>query len=114
MAVVGTFTPTRGHLVVTHFNKIMSQSEMEPAESVAIRHCKGNQVVSKRNSQTEHHNLNLSSHLPQPLNAPAPQKKIIFKIKKAVSTKLIEPLPTYETLIRNGGKQIFRIQKMCK
>ena len=53
----------------------------------------------------------LSQH--DPLQ-PVPQMKKIFKIKKAVSTKILDPLPTYDNLIRNGGKQIFRIQKMPK
>ena len=46
----------------------------------------------------------------------APQMKKIFKIKKAVSTKILDPLPTatYDNLIRNGGKQIFRIHKITK
>lgn len=68
MAVVGTLTPTRNHLMVSNFNKIMSQSEMEPlgAESVAIRDCNGNMVGAKRHSEMDQQHLNFSSHHPQP------------------------------------------------
>lgn len=105
---VGTFTPTRGHMKY----KMMSPSDMEPlgAESAAAAANRDaiNEVGGpKRLSQ--HDQLLLPGQQ-------VPQIKKIFKIKKAVSTKILDPLPThtYDSLIRNGGKQIFRIHKMSK
>lgn len=92
--------------------KIMSPSDMEPlgaesAAAVANRDAIHEVGGPKRLSQ--HDQLLLPGQQ-------APQMKKIFKIKKAVSTKILDPLPTatYDNLIRNGGKQIFRIHKITK
>ena len=93
---VGTFTPTRGHHMMTY--KMMSQSDMDPigAESAAF-----NREVNDHGGMKR-----LGDHLLLPGQQPLPQKRIIFKIKKAVSTKVLDPLPnvSYDSLIRNGGK----------
>ena len=76
----------------------MSPCNMEPLGAESAAAAVDIQVGGpKRLSHADH--LLLSGQ-------PAPQMKKIFKIKKAVSTKILDPLPTatYDNLIRNGGK----------